>query len=92
MPRSLLKLVAKNSSIWVLYLLYFSFRFAHFLLEVPTIKMIEYAACNRELNPAPYAGTYTGSGLDDGRCNVTSVQTQISTITGWKLSFDALAG
>ncbi|KAI0903626.1 major facilitator superfamily domain-containing protein [Ustulina deusta] len=54
--------------------------------------MIEYAACNRELNPAPYAGTYTGSGLDDGRCNVTSVQTQISTITGWKLSFDALAG
>ncbi|KAI0533768.1 hypothetical protein GGR58DRAFT_97269 [Xylaria digitata] len=55
--------------------------------------MIEYAACEREPNLAPHANnSYTQSGPNDRRCNIPSVQTQISTITGWKLSFDALAG
>ncbi|GAW23526.1 hypothetical protein ANO14919_130860 [Xylariales sp. No.14919] len=92
MAQRVLKSIIESSSIWLLYLLYFSFRFAHFLLEVPTIRMIEYAACNRELDLAPHVSSYTRGGPNDGRCNIPSVQTQISTITGWKLSFDALAG
>ncbi|KAI0399865.1 major facilitator superfamily domain-containing protein [Xylaria palmicola] len=92
MARQILKRVIESSSIWILYLLYFSFRFAHYLLEVPTIRMIEYAACKRELSPALRPTTYTPSGPDGVRCNTTSIQTQISAIIGWKLSFDALAG
>ncbi|KAI1127103.1 major facilitator superfamily domain-containing protein [Nemania abortiva] len=81
-------------SFWTPYLAYFIFRFAHFLVEVPTLRMIEHAACNKVVHPDGYvsrddAGITNGNG---GECNAASVQALISLVTGWKLSLDALAG
>lgn len=72
-------------------LLYFLISFAKHVVEVPTIRLFELAACH-----AFYAhhegsvGHGYGSRTDDRLCKVPAVQNELSTLTGWKFGFDAV--
>ena len=76
----------KISPFFVLYSLYLLFRFAQFLLEVPTVRMIEYAVCHQRLNGVALFG------LDEAACKASNIQEEVARIVGWKLSFDAIPG
>ncbi|KAL9600753.1 MAG: hypothetical protein Q9219_002994 [cf. Caloplaca sp. 3 TL-2023] len=63
--------------------------FAKHIVEVPTIRLFELAACDEYY--ANGKGTL-GHGLDIGSrsCKAAPVQNELSTLTGWKFGFDAL--
>jgi hypothetical protein len=67
---------------------YFLFRFAYYLLEVPTVGMIEYAVCHQQLDHVNSMST----ALDEAACRTPPVQEQVARIVGWKMSFDAVPG
>lgn len=79
--------MARVSHLWVPYILYLLFRFAQYISEVPTVRMIEYAACHRLSDRA-----MIGAVLDESDCKTTAIQDTISWVMGWKMSFDAAPG
>ena len=83
----------KHRTLWVPYILCLLFRFAQFLLEVPTVRMIEYAVCYQQLNHVGLgAAPIAPDDLNEKACKVAVVQEQVARIIGWKLSFDAAPG
>jgi len=80
------------SYVWSPYLLYFLFRFAQFLLEVPTVRMIEYAACHQQLNQIQNSASPMLTDLDETACKTPAVQEQVARMVGWKMSFDSVPG
>ncbi|KAL9587063.1 MAG: hypothetical protein Q9212_000515 [Teloschistes hypoglaucus] len=63
-------------------LLQFLISFAKHIVEVPTIRLFELAACHR----------YYGRSVDDRLCKAPAVQNELSTLTGWKFGLDAVPG
>jgi len=84
--------VTKKSRLWILYILYLLFRFAHFLLEVPTMRMIEYAACHQQHHRLGSDAISMLAELDEAACKTATVQEQVTRVVGWKMSFDAIPG
>ena len=80
------------SSLWIPYSVYLLYRFAHFLLEVPTVRMIELSICYRHFQSVRPNATLVVSGFDEMDCKTAVIQQQVALIVGWKLSFDALPG
>lgn len=81
-----------HSPLMIPYIPYTLFRFAQFLLEVPTVRMIEYAVCHQQLD---YVGLRAASmlpELDETVCKLAAVQEQVARLVGWKMSFDAVPG
>lgn len=89
-----LKGAVANHPLYALYALYGLFRFAQFLLEVPTVQMVEVAACHQFLNRKnDVIGTvFEMAKIPDSACKAVPVQEQISRVIGWKMSFDAIPG
>ena len=71
------------------FLLFFLISFSRHIIEVPTIRLFELAACHEY-----YSHLRGAIGHDrgpDGRlCNVPDVQNELSTLTGWKFGLDAM--
>ncbi|SMQ53072.1 unnamed protein product [Zymoseptoria tritici ST99CH_3D7] len=59
------------------------FRFAHFLLEVPTVRMIEHAICHERIQSVD---------PDESACKTALIQRQVSNVLGWKICCDAIPG
>ena len=84
--------MTKHFPIWIPYILYLLFRFAHFLLEVPTVRMIEHAVCHQQLNRVGLDAASMLPELNEKACKTAAVQEQVARIVGWKMSFDAAPG
>ncbi|KAL8911452.1 MAG: hypothetical protein Q9171_003385 [Xanthocarpia ochracea] len=73
------------------FLLFFLISFARHIIEVPTIRLFELAACHQY-----YSGVEGAVGhdrnIDDRICKVPDVQNELSTLTGWKFGLDAVPG
>lgn len=78
--------ISNKTPIFMLCILCLLFRFAYFLVEVPTVRMIEHAACQQQL------GRAGPDPPDETTCKGHAVQEQVSMIIGWKMSFDAAPG
>ena len=81
-----------QSPLWIPYILNLLFRFAHFLLEVPTVRMIEYAICHRHVDEAKLEATAIVLKVNDASCKTAAIQGQVASTVGWKMSFDAIPG
>lgn len=66
------------------YFSYLLFRLSYYLLEVPTISIIEHAVCQQLLAGLPR--------LDETSCKAAIVQERVSTVVGWKMFFDSIPG
>ena len=70
------------------YLLQFFISFAKHVVEVPAIRLFEFAICNRY---------YVSQGvlhehISESMCKIPVVQDELSIVTGWKFFFDNLPG
>ena len=81
-----------QSSIWVPYVLNLLFRFAYSLLEVPTVRMIEYAICHRQVDEVKLDVMTILSKASETSCKAAAIQGQVASTVGWKMSFDAIPG
>ena len=69
------------------FLLQFLISFAKHVIEVPTIRLFELAAC-REYYRRLHGPTVSVN--DPGGCKVPQVQDELSILTGYKFGFDAV--
>ncbi|KAL2680345.1 hypothetical protein Neosp_007942 [[Neocosmospora] mangrovei] len=90
MLSSLLTKVTDNATLGLPFLLYLLFRFAFFLVEVPTVRMVEHAACHQQLDGGGLSLVSLLTDFDEERCKTAPVQQQVSSIIGWKMCFDAV--
>ena len=66
--------------------------FAKHVLEVPIIKLLEFAICDRY-----YAihGEESGPAhrpINEHSCKIPAIQNELTLLVGWKFTFDALPG
>ncbi len=71
-------------------LLYFLISFSKHIVEVPTIRLFELAACHADYARQDGFIGHHGYGVDDRLCKVPAVQNELSILTGWKFGFDAM--
>lgn len=64
------------------FVIYSLFNFTSMLLEVPTVRLFEYATCARHLQ----------RDVDEAECKTLAIQNTLSQVVGWKLTLDACAG
>lgn len=77
-----------------LFLLQFLVSFAKHVIEVPMVRLLEMAICNKyyrthDIPNVPFVATQE---IAEKLCKVAPVQDTLSTITGWRFSFDAIPG
>lgn len=70
-------------------LLYFLISFSKHIVEVPSIRLFELAACHSYYARQQGSIGNHGYGMDDRLCKAPAVQNELSTLTGWKFGFDA---
>ncbi|KEY64049.1 Sat21 [Stachybotrys chartarum IBT 7711] len=75
----------RNTHLVLPFILYLLFRLSHFLLEVPTVRMIELAACHQHLR-------LDHGPLNEAACKTPPVQEHVSLVVGWKMTFDSIPG
>ncbi|UPK93467.1 hypothetical protein LCI18_004402 [Fusarium solani-melongenae] len=92
MLSSLLTKATDNAALGLPFLLYLLFRFAYFLVEVPTVRMVEHATCHQQLDGRELGLVSLLTDFDEERCKTVPVQQQVSSIIGWKMCFDAVPG
>lgn len=64
------------------FVIYTLFNFTSMLLEVPTVRLFEHAACVRHFQ----------RDVDEAECKTPGIQNTLSQVVGWKLTLDACAG
>lgn len=81
--------LVNNPILLCTFCLQFFFYLAKHMVEVPTIKLVEQAICNRY-----YAQQESPSHTDvrERYCKIPAIQDELAAITGLKFTFDALPG
>lgn len=63
------------------FCLQFLINFSRYVIEVPLVRLFEITICNRY---------YQDVILEEKLCKLPRIQAQLTTITGWRIFFDAL--
>ncbi|KAI4256948.1 MAG: hypothetical protein L6R42_005936 [Xanthoria sp. 1 TBL-2021] len=71
------------------FILFFLISFSKHVIEVPTIRLFELAACHQHYAHVQGAVGHDGD-TDNRLCKVPDVQNELSTLTGWKFGLDAV--
>ena len=66
--------ITKISYVGTAYFLYFLYRCAHFLLDVPTVRMIEYTACHQQLDYVQSSAFSMPTDLYEAVCKKPAMQ------------------
>lgn len=77
-----------------IFSLQFLVGFAKHIIEVPLVRLLEIAICNKyyRTHDIPHIPSIATQEIAEKLCKIAPVQDTLSTITGWKFSFDALPG
>ena len=82
-----------RSSLLLPFLIFFLMKFANLLLEVPTVRLLEKAICQRYyLDLGPLRRIILEDEVNESNCKIPMVQEVLSSVIGWKMSFDAIPG
>ena len=73
-----------------LYVLLYLFRFAINLVEIPKVRLVEHAVCQRYYRLHPLAGSGADYSVPERQCKVVPIQAEVALITGWRISLDAI--
>ncbi|CAL8579051.1 hypothetical protein XPA_004814 [Xanthoria parietina] len=73
------------------FALYFLISFSRHIIEVPTIRLFELAACHEFYSRVQGAVDHDGD-IHKRLCKAPAVQNELSTLTGWKFGLDAVPG
>lgn len=72
----------------MIFVVFYGFRFALALLDVPKVRLVERAICRRYYRSSdPLDGN-----IPEEQCKIPIVQTELARIIGYKLTFDAIPG
>ena len=74
------------------FALYLSASFANQLLEIPLLRLLENAICNRHYRSIGDDSLSVFIAIDEILCKIPAVQDQLSDVVGWKICFDAIPG
>ena len=73
-----------------LYGLFYLFRFALALVDVPKVRLIEYAVCQQYYRSYPHAKGASDISIPEMQCKLEPIQAEVALITGWRMSLDAI--
>ena len=73
-----------------LYALFYLFRFSRALVNVPKVRLIELAVCQRYYRLQPGSSGILADDISESLCKILPIQTELSTILGWRSSFEAI--
>ncbi len=71
------------------FALYFVASFSSQLLEIPLVRLLESAICNRHFHHELSA---SDRGVKEDLWKISPVQDKLSNVMGWKVCFDAIPG
>ena len=74
------------------FALYLSVSFANQLLEIPLLRLLENAICNRHYRSIRDDSLPVFIDVDEILCKIPAVQDQLSDVVGWKIFSDAIPG
>ena len=74
------------------FCLQFCTYFAKHIIEVPLIRLLEEAICNKYYASNRGLVRDASSSIDEGLCKIPPIQNKLATIVGLKFTFDALPG
>lgn len=72
--------------------LYFWLNFTWYFLEVPTVRLLEYAVCQQYYRSHPQGIGMLHEEVGERFCKVEAIQAKVATLTGGKISLDAMSG
>ena len=74
--------------------LQFLISFAKHIIEVPTIRLLEIAICNRyyRSHQPIHQVAFSARQIDERQCKIPPVQNELAFLVGWRFAFDALPG
>ena len=72
-----------------LHALLYLFYFAVYLLEIPKVRLIEHAVCQR-YRSHPLAEGGAEYNVPERQCKLVPIQAEVALITGWRMSLDAI--
>lgn len=77
-----------------IFSLQFFISFAKHIVEVPLVRLLESAICNKyyRTHDIPNVPSIATQGIAEKFCKVAPVQDVLATVMGWRFSFDALPG
>ena len=73
-----------------LYALFYLFRFSRALVNIPKVRLIELAVCQRYYRLQPEWSGTLAKDIPENLCKILPIQTELSTILGWRSSFEAI--
>ena len=73
-----------------LYALLYLFCFAVNLVDIPKVRLIEHAVCQRYYHSHPLAEVGAEYNVPERRCKLVPIQAEVALITGWRMSLDAI--
>ena len=74
------------------FCLQFCTYFAKHMVEVPLIRLLEGAICNRYYALNGHLTTAATGSVNEGMCKIPPIQNELASIVGLKFTFDALPG
>lgn len=77
-----------------IFLLQLFVSFAKHIIEVPTVRLLEIAICNKyyRTHSVPNTPLPATREVQEELCKIPPVQNNLAFLTGWKFAFDALPG
>ena len=75
-----------------LYALFYLFRFALALVDIPKVRLIEHAVCQRYYRSHPLAEGGAEYSMPERQCKLVPIQAEVALVTGWRMSLDAIPG
>lgn len=73
-----------------LYALIYLSEFAINLVDIPKVRLIEHAVCQRYYRSHPLAEGGAEYSVPERQCKLEPIQAEVALITGWRMSLDAI--
>lgn len=79
-------------AVLVVFVMYFLSNFSWMYLDVPIVRLLEYAVCEEHFRSHRMENRLTSKIIDERLCKIKSIQSEVALLIGVRISLEALAG
>lgn len=83
---------SERSIVFTISSLYFLVNLTWYFLEVPTVRLLEYAVCQQYYRSHPHGIGILQEAVGERFCKVEAIQAKVAILTGGEISLDAMSG
>ena len=72
-------------------LMYFLLNFTWYFLEVPTVRLLEFAVCQKYFRSHPEEVDKPWNNIQEQDCKISAIQSKVALVSGARVSLEALS-